>query len=388
MSAAVMPDAPEAAEAPQTATEIQGGEKPQGSETSTTKPVAEKPKPEDLLDGMSEEEMESLLGDPDPELFKPKGEKPEGDEEEEEPEGEEEEEEEPEGELKSEDEPEGEEEEPEQKEEKLARRVRITTDDPKKQKFLKLMRENPDADPIDLAKVAGYKGPEAKEEAARVTEQPKEEKRVTVEEALKPLDDEITALEKQRDDALEAFEHSKAIKLTEQITEKKMERREKAKDFVAQQEWKRSYDADFKVAHQKAVGRYPDVAKPGTRQFKLVKAEIARRLQDDPEFNQDPNFPNTVIDDLEKELPEIFNAKAAKPKGKTSPAETPPKTQLPPARKVMGKSTAPGSSTTEKPHSKAELNQMLDNLSPEELESLADEAGFKPPRGPMLGMGD
>lgn len=363
-----MPDVP-TGQAPAAAPEAPAPAAPEGSApqsaASTTKAAPEAPDSvDDLLSEGSFDDLERALdASEDPKRPKPeRNEAPEAAPAEEDVESTEESEE---G-----DTPLGDHEEEDNK--PLPKNFRFHTEDPKRAKYFRLLKQNPDADPVQLAAIAGYSIPNAPQPAP---EGRKQEEAPQAPDPLQGLRDEIAALKEKKKTLRAAYEYGEADEVGETLTEKLLELQKRELEVADEASYRQEFQASYSEARNKAVALYPDTAKPGTRQHKLVAMLRTYKEQTDPAFLQDPSYPMRLLAELQADYPDAF-PKAGTP---AQPARVPAQPKNP--ARPLGQ-VAPGNAGAKQPSSKAELEQTIDGMDLDQLAQLADSVGTQPVQRP------
>jgi hypothetical protein len=263
-------------------------------------------------------------------------------------------------------------------EENLPKNFRFHTEDPQRSRYLKLLRQRPEANPIDLAREVGYQLPaSAAAAAAPAAPTPKED-------PLKGLRAEIDALKEQKKTARAAYEFDKVDELQDQILEKTLKLEREQAELDATEHFEAEYQGQYVEARQQAIAKYPDTAKKGTPQAEEVARERAFLEQTEPGFFDDPDYPLALLERLEKRRPDLFKATA--PASATPPAAPPPPPPVvtpPPnatpknAARPVGAAVEPGASGAAQPLSKEATAKAIEEMSIEDLEKLGDAIGTK-----------
>jgi hypothetical protein len=264
-------------------------------------------------------------------------------------------------------------------EEKLPKNFRFHTEDKQRSRYLKLLRQRPEANPIELAREAGYTLPTESTPAAPAAPTPPVD-------TLQPLRKEIEDLKAKKKTHREAYEFDKVDEINETILEKTLELQRKETEIADEQAFETEYRETFAEARSEAVRMYPDTGKKDTAQFEELSRERSYLEVHEPGFFDDPNYPLALIERLEKRRPDLF--RGAAPAAPTPPAPVPPATPAAPtstppnaaspnkaARPVGAVEPATSGSTT--PLTKEETVKKIEEMSPEELEALGDKIGTK-----------
>lgn len=150
---------------------------------------------------------------------------------------------------------------------------------------------------------------------------------------------EITELKNQRRKAATEFDQAAQIEITEKI-EAAQERLTEARARQATETQR--YQADFNQSYSRAEQAYADAFKAGTKLHDSILADKARLERVNPDFFNDPEWPETLVFKHAGKLG-MTKAEAAKPTAE-APNPTPKPTAKPqpakPARPVPG--PAPG----------------------------------------------
>lgn len=360
----------------------QGGSTPQDSQVS----------PIDQLDGITDlAQLESILNEsanPRPEQSSEEEQSDEEDENFEEEEADEADE--PEGDLDPEEEPENSDDQQQPGEEKPApRNFRFHTKDPKRAQFLRLLKAaGEDANPVDVARLAGYTLPEAKalakeEEQSEQTQAENPFK--DAETAVSSLEAEIAAKTKEANEAAENFEWDKARKLDREVNKLELDLRDakaslenRKSEHAEQTEAQAVYNRENAAAVSRAVSRYPETKDGKSRHAQLTKMLVALKEQSDPDFFTNPDYPNLLIDELERTMPEVFNKKTAKASARNvTPTNNGQRANVPnKAARPIGKGV-PANRGSQTPHTAVTATKAIENMSLEELERLSNAVGSR-----------
>lgn len=268
----------------------------------------------------------------------------------------------------------------------LAKNYRFQTNDPKRQKFLTLMRRNPDTDIVILAKQAGYTLPEgekgksgeeaeaAARAAANVVDPLQSQK-----DALAAIEAEYAALNTQIEEA--ETNYLPTGKLASQLATKAVERHA-AKEALKQAEvthaeqveYLAQYTEENNAAKEAAFKDCPDLTKKGTLPYRLMRAEMEEAEGENPRFLDDPQYPVLLLKRLRARYPTHFPAsKAAVAGGKPVVQGNKPPAGKP--VREMGSIPAGNRGGTDQPLDAAALEKRIDEMSLEELEALGNQVG-------------
>lgn len=273
--------------------------------------------------------------------------------------------------------------------ETLPKNFRFHVDnDPARARFLQLVRREPGANPIDLAVRAGYALPTTATPAAApaaAAAAPAE----TIETTLKPMRDEIDALQAQKKAAREAYEFDKVDEIADQILEKRLALEKTKADLEQQASYSEEYNSVKSAARAEAWAKYPDTRVPGTPQFEEVQREVAHLENVEAGFFDDPRYPIELLTRLEKRRPDLFKSGAAPAPAAAAPAAAPaPSTVTPPpnaAAKLPARpvgQVAAGTEGSLQPLTKQATEQAIEEMTdPEEIAKLADLVGTPAGRG-------
>lgn len=265
---------------------------------------------------------------------------------------------------------------------KFTKNFRLHTTDPARSRFLKLLKAEPGANPIELAQRAGYTPP-ATAAAAPATAAPAAAPVQTIDAVLQPLRDEIAALSAQKRTAREAYEFDKVDEIADQILEKRLALDRKQSELEQEASFQEEYDGGYQGAKAAAIAQYPDTGKRGTPQYEEIMRERAYLEQTEPGFFDDPQYPLELVKRLEVRRPDLFKSGAAPAAAPAAAAPVPAATVTPPSSAAAKQPARPvgaiaaGSETTTTPLTKQTAIAEIDNLSPEELVALADMVGTK-----------
>lgn len=261
--------------------------------------------------------------------------------------------------------------------EKLPKNFRLHTENPQRSRFLKLLRQQPEANPIDLAKQVGYN---LSAETAAAAPAP-----TPATDLLQPLRDEIAGLKSKKAELKAAYEFGQADDVNDQILEKTLELQRREDEVQEGQAFEEEYRGVYTEAREAALTKYPETATKGTPQFEEVQREVSFLERNEPGFFDDPNYPLELLVRLEKRRPDMFKGTTQVPPATPTPAVPPvqpvasPANARPPnaAARPVGE-VVPGSAGAVQPLSKDEAVKAIGEMSIEELEKLGDQIGTKP----------
>lgn len=262
--------------------------------------------------------------------------------------------------------------------EKLPKNIRFHTTDPKRSRFLKLLRSEEGINPIEAARRVGYELPASEQAVAAAPVAPPASAQ-TIEESLKPQRDEIAALKEQKKAARTAYEFDKVDEIGDQILEKTLALDRKQSELEQQASYAEEYNVGYQSALGQAFEKYPDTGKRGTPQFEALMRERTYLEATEPGFFDNPDYPIVLLTRLEKSRPDLFKqatAAAPLPAPPAPAAVTPPPNAAPvlPARPV-GQVVA-GAETATQPLTKQDTVKAIDEMTdPEEIEKLANLVG-------------
>jgi hypothetical protein len=247
----------------------------------------------------------------------------------------------------------------------LPRNYRFRTEDPQRARFYQLMRQHPEANPAELARLVGYaeSTPPLSSGEAAPTAQPQEA------DPLQPLRDEIAALAQQKRRHREAYEFDKADELGERLLEARLQLEHKTREVAETRGQQTRYDAAYTDARDEAARLHPAAAQPGSRQFRLVRMLVAAKEQESPEFFNDPAYPLRLLGELERDFPESF------PRGAGGRARVAARPAAP--SRLLGQTVA-GHATSSQAIHPDHLEQQIDGLNAEQLFALAHAVGTRP----------
>jgi hypothetical protein len=264
--------------------------------------------------------------------------------------------------------------------ERLPKNFRFHTENPQRSRYLKLLRQQPEANPIDLAVQAGYTPSQAKVEAAAAAAAPAP----AVPAEITTLKDEIAALKAKKAEHKAAYEFGEADDVNDQILEKTLKLQRREDEIEAEQAFQQEYQGQYVTARTQASQKYPDALKKGTPQFEEVVRERAYLEQTEPGFFDNPEYPTALIERLEKRRPDLFKGAAAPAPAGSQPAAPAPVVTPPPnarpnnAARPVG-AVVQGSEGSQTPLTKEATEAAIDDLSIEQLEALGDMVGTKGP---------
>lgn len=242
----------------------------------------------------------------------------------------------------------------------LPRNFRFRTEDPQRARFYQLMRQHPDANPVDLARVAGY---EADAGAPAEVEESVSEAATPEADPLESLRDEIAGLVREKRVCREAYEFDRADEVGERLLDARLELERKTREVAATRVSQARYDSAYQDARSAAARLHPATAQPGTKQHRLVRMLVAAKEQEAPEFFADPAYPLQLLGELERDFPEAFPRRSpAGGRGSSRP---------------LGQAVA-GTTGGSRPSSRAQLDRQIDGLSAEQLFALANSIGTQP----------
>ncbi len=243
-----------------------------------------------------------------------------------------------------------------------AKNYRLHTDDPQRAQFFQLLRQHPEANPLDLARMAGFAGDtEPEGENAETTK---------VEEGDDPLNslrEEIAELVQRKRAHREAYEFDKADELGERLLEARLELEQRTREVAEGKVTQAKYEAAYHDARGAAARLHPGTLQPGSRQFRLVRMLVAAKEMETPEFFEDPSYPLRLLGELERDFPETFPRRAGSVSGKVQGARS----------RIVGQAVA-GNTGGRRAASRAELERAIESLGEEELLALANAVGTRP----------
>jgi hypothetical protein len=249
----------------------------------------------------------------------------------------------------------------------LARNFRLRAQDPQRAQFYQLLRQHPDANPADLARMAGYAGAAPAPDPAK-NEEPKHDAAREA-DPLQSLRDQVADLSRRKREHREAYEFDKADELGEQLLETRLELERKAREVAENHVAQAHYDAAYHEARNNAAQLHPATVQAGSKQFRLVRMLVAAKEQEAPEFFADPAYPLHLLSELERDFPEAFPPRRSATARRDVAAR-------PPSR-LVGQAVA-GTTGGSHATSRVELERQIENLSPEQLYALADAVGTQP----------
>lgn len=262
----------------------------------------------------------------------------------------------------------------------LPKNFRFHTEDPQRATYLRLLRQNPEGDPVALAIAAGYKVPgnaatptAPNPPAAPAPKQAEPPKPIP---QLQPLRDEIAKMEQEIKDANESFDYGKASQLTIELgrKERQLDKAEQAHAHEASA--LAEYNAEVTQALGAVAQIHPQVSVEGTPQFEAVQREIAFLEAHHPNVLNDAGseYPRVVIERLEKSHPLLFPRSAAVIPGMPAPVAS-PKVAARPVGQTLPATGGPAPYTAET----AAVD--ITKLTPDQLDELANSAGTQVRKG-------
>lgn len=241
----------------------------------------------------------------------------------------------------------------------LAKNYRLHTEDPQRAQFYQLLRQHPDANPLELARQAGFgevpnPPPQA---AAAVQEQG---------DPLAALRNEIEDLVQRKRAHREAYEFDKADELGDRLMEARLKLEQETRALADAQGMQARYEAAYEDARGAAARIHPGTVQPGSRQYRLVRMLVAAKEAESPEFFEDPSYPLRLLGELERDFPESF-PRRGESGGKAPGARS----------RAVGQAVA-GNLGGRRATSRAELERAIESLGEEELLALANAVGTHP----------
>lgn len=210
------------------------------------------------------------------------------------------------------------------------------------------------------------------QEQAKAEPQEQQEEQVPKTEAIKS---EILEIKKALKAAEDEFDSEKKFDLLEALADAKAELRlEEYKTQIQaereQETAQSAFDTTYAEARDRANELYPDGKDPQSEFAREIRATLDDFNKTNPAIFNSPNYPLAVAGMVAAKLGIApVTAKAATPKAapKQSTSVPVPKVAARPASPVVG-----GNATTT--HDAASIEQMLESLSPDDLDALANAA--------------
>lgn len=155
-----------------------------------------------------------------------------------------------------------------------AKNYRLHTEDPQRAAFYRLCKQNPDANPVDLAKIAGYKVPVVVEEKAAEEVAPAE----PVRDPIAELKERLAEVDKQLDEegdkeTLFNKEHVRLIRERSELVSK-LDKAEQKRD-AAQEAESAKVTTAFEKSKAEAIKVYPDLSDTNSDLGREVSAFIS-----------------------------------------------------------------------------------------------------------------
>jgi hypothetical protein len=260
--------------------------------------------------------------------------------------------------------------------EALPKNFRFHTEDPKLSNYLRTLKAaqkaNPNVNPIEVARMVGYDGGSAPQAAAPAAA-PAVETPAAPDPGIQTLRDRIAELDdliKQESEV--NYDHAKALRLAMERTEKIGELKDLQIDLAAQAEAQAEYNAGYQAAREKAWELCPASKDASSIQFDLIQGEVLKISREDPAAISRPDFPLFVLDRVAKRHPSHFGkAPAVAP----TPAATPAAQPAPPLNRSRPVGAVVSGNASAPPVTTQDAMSQLDNLTYEQLETLANSPG-------------
>lgn len=252
----------------------------------------------------------------------------------------------------------------------LPKNFRFHTEDPQFQRLLLGMRQNPGANPIDIAKMVGYEMPaNSAAPVAPVTpatppappEEPGEIK------AIRSKIDELIA---KRKDARTAFQDHEVDELTDQIGEAKTELKEAERSHREQVQAAAEWEGDMRASLDEVYSQYPEAKRAGSPQQRALIKELALARHENDPVMQRPDYIRELLKRAADSNSSLFPGVKA---GATPAPVVPVKVNIPPpVRSPNGsvESPNPGGPPIQ-PATPQAIQQDLSKLNPDQLAELA-----------------
>lgn len=257
--------------------------------------------------------------------------------------------------------------------EKLPKNFRFRTEDPKTQRFLKLMKQNPDKTPDQLLELAGFapaKASQPKEEAASDERAAYVETVVPTSQRITDAETKVSELTDKLKKAEENYEPTAGI--LSDLQDAKLDLREAKQDARAE-----AYEAQvFESSRQSSIAKAHELSKEasqaGTPQYEEIQREVAWLDQHKPDLLSSPDYPMEVLKRVAARRPDLF-PNVVKRDTPVAQVKQPVKT-APPARPT-GEVEVGGATAATNPPNAQEAARMLDDMSLEQLEAIANSTG-------------
>lgn len=245
---------------------------------------------------------------------------------------------------------------------------RFHSEDPTERRFLRLLRQNPGANPIELARLAGYKGEATA--AAPNPAQVEETQPTPQADPLKPFTDKVAELKQKLKEAEASY--SPTAEILDELQDAKLALRDAKEGFEMQTAAQADFARDYKAHRAEALKLCPESGQPGTPQAEEVRREILFLESTEPELFQNPDYPVKVLERVAKRRPELFKLA---PKAAPTTQTTPPPAGA--ARLATGAVESPSGVSAPTTFTPDAAAKKIDELSLEELEQLSNDTGEK-----------